>query len=265
MDIQPNLVYSDFRPYRKATYDSKGETTYREHNLELTVRKLKEEVSVEQAAAATEHNGLDEVFFESEGQKYVAFGTLGISDTSELSKRLNTGKFGDKEIKVLKFASEANHATEGFAQAAKALGNTVALPFRYLKFPNAATSATFLGGMAAGALSQLPSGFSLKAGLAIGGVTGAGTIRYLTDQKNPDETSRTVKSGATGLASVALGAAIPHTVKFLAKTSIPQALAASTKMVAVTAMVGSALALTGGAIAGGANKPNYQSLEKISE
>lgn len=265
MDIKPNLVYEKFENRSTRSYDSNNQVVTNSQNLELTVRELKENVSIEEAIKATEHNGLDEVFFESEGKKYVAYGTLGIDDTKELKEKLNTGKLGGKDIKVINFASEANHATEGFAQAAKTLGNAVSLPFRYLKFPNAATSATFIGGMAAGALSQLPGSFSLKAGLAMGGVGGAATIRFLTDNKNPDDTNRTLKSGATGLASVALGAAIPHTVKFLAQTSIPQALASSAKMVAMTALVGSAIALTGGTFAGGLSKPNYQSLEKISE
>lgn len=265
MDIKPNLVYEKFETRSSRSYDANNQPVKTPQNLELTVRELKDNVSLEQAVAATEHNGLDEVFFESEGKNYVAYGTLDVGDTAELKTKLASGKFGDKNIKVLQFTSEANFVTEGFVQSAKALGNAVSLPFRYLKFPNAATSATFIGGMAAGALSQLPGSFNLKAGLAMGGVGGAATIRFLTDNKNPDDTNRTLKSGATGLASVALGAAIPHTVKFIANTSVPQALASSAKMVAMTALVGSAIALTGGAFAGGLSKPNYQSLEKISE
>lgn len=244
------------------TGDSRYDTTLPEINL--NAREIKEGITLEQAVAATQGNGLDEVFFSQGDKLYVAYSEGMNNGDQNRIKNLNFGVFNGEQAKILAVSSEVNTASEGFSGSFKLIGSAIAKPFSYIKMPNTATAATFAGGVALGALSQAPWGSTGKIGLALGGVSGASTIRYLTE-KGPDSPAKAVKAGATGVAAVAIGAAIPHGIKWVAQTSLPKALAAGTKTTLMAATIGTGIAVAGSSLAGAMSKGDYQSIKDITK
>ncbi len=258
-------VGSSFKIPQQVQPSTTGDSRYDKvlPEINLNAREIKEGITLEQAVAATQGNGLDEIFFSQGDKLYVAYSEMGGGDQNRI-QNLNFGEFNGQQAKILKMSSEVNTAGEGFTGSFKLIGSAIAKPFSYIKMPNAATAATFAGGVALGALSQAPWGSSGKIGLALGGVSGASTIRYLTE-KGPDSPAKAVKAGATGVAAVAIGAAIPHGIKWVAQTSLPKALAAGTKTTLMAASIGTGIAVVGSSLAGAMSKADYQSLKDITK
>lgn len=242
--------------------DSRYDTILPEINL--NAREIKEGITLEQAVAATQSNGLDEVFFSQGDKLYVAYSEGMGGDDQNRIKNLNFGEFNGQQAKILAVSSEVNTLSEGFNGSFKLIGSAISKPLSYIKMPNAATAATFAGGVVLGALSQAPLGSTGKIGLALGGVSGASTIRYLTE-KGPDSPAKAVKAGATGVAAVAIGAALPHGIKWVAQTSLPKALAAGTKTTLMAATIGTGIAVVGSSLAGAMSTGDYQSLKDITK
>lgn len=230
------------------------------------VRELKDGMTVEQAAELTKDNGMDELFFECEGKQYVAFTSDSMENIQHYADKGITNN--GKAINVLKFNDEANSLLSGAWDMTKTLGRAVVMkPYQALKpvLPNAATAGTFLGGVALGALTRAGEiSVPTRIGLAIGAAGGVGTVRHITD-KTSDATAKTVKAALTGAASVGIGAAMPEVVRLIAKIPIPEFVPKAAALVGTAALVGSAIAITGGAIAGATKKADMTTIDHIAK
>ncbi len=76
------------------------------------VRALKPGITIEQAALKTKNNGLDEVFFTSNGKAYVAYGdSLNISALKK--NNIPTVAFDSQKADIVAYDDEANSMMEG--------------------------------------------------------------------------------------------------------------------------------------------------------
>lgn len=265
-----NLTFSFSRKeYSNEAKDYKNTEIKPEHQVQ--VRELKDGVSIEQAAEATKDNGYDEIFFSQEGKNFVAF-----SSDQAIMKQLKSGesnqslkdlKLDGKAIKVIKLNDETNSFFGGAWETTKSIGRAVVVkPYQLLKpvLPNAATAGTFAGGVVLGALTRAGDiSSTTRIGLAIGAAGGVGTVRHLTDKGSP--TAKTLKAGATGVASVALGAAAPEIVKLIAKIPIPDIVNKGAQVVGTAAAVGGGIAIIGGGIAAATRDAQPESFDAIAK
>lgn len=257
-----NGVQIPERVVRSSNPDTHYQHTYPAYGL--PAHALKPGVTLEQAIAKTQGNGLDEVFFTQGDKLYVASSEkLGLHAQAHI-QNLEFVDFKGEPAKVLHVNAEANTSEEGVVTTFKLMKNAVIKPFSYIDIPNKATAATFVGGIVLGALSQGAWGTTAKAGLALGGLSGASTIRYLTEP-GVDSPAKAAKAGLTGTAAVAIGAAIPHGIQWMTQTSLPQALAIGAKNTLVAVTLGAGIALIGGGLTGAFSRPDYQALKEITE
>ncbi|HEY9839781.1 MAG: hypothetical protein ACAI44_15130 [Candidatus Sericytochromatia bacterium] len=239
--------------------------------FQVQVRELKDGVSIEQAAEATKNNGFDEVFFSQEGKNYVAFttdhGLISQLKSGQSNQSLKDLNLEGKAIKLVKLNDETNSFFGGAWQTAKSIGRAVVVkPYELLKpvLPNAATAGTFAGGVLLGALTRAGdiSG-TTRIGLAIGAAGGVGTVRHLTDKGSP--AVKAAKATATGVASVALGAATPEIIKLIAKIPIPDIVGKGLTIAGTAAAVGGGIAIVGGGIAAATREAQPETFDAIAK
>lgn len=261
------------------------------HDVTLKgVRELKEGMSVEEAAKLTKSNGLDEIFFEADGKKYVGFtDAQGLDDFDTANFR---GEFQGAAMKVLKLNDEvAPHFLSGAAEMTSTLAKAVSAPIRAAAratIPNTATGIALAGGVAAGLFARtnpgvfesysektgewILTGFSNagRIGIATGGVIGLSTVKHLTDP-SAESLKKTAKTLGYGTAGVALGFALPDIAKYsaLALNKIPEPIMnlglKGLGMVSVAALTGGALAIVGSGIAAATKSEDLKSLDQIAK
>lgn len=261
-----NLTLKEYSPLSQRREDIKLTP-----KVNVQVRELKEDVSLEQAVAATTNNGYDEVFFSSEGKRFVAFTTdpslLEVMQGGQKNQTLTNLQIDGKAVELLKLNDEASTFLSGAWDTTKSIGEAVIVkPYQLLKpvLPNAATAGTFLGGVALGAATRLGDlQTTTRIGLTIGAAGGVGTVRAMTDKGS--ETARTLKGAATGLASVAIGALAPEAAKLIAKIPIPDLVSKSFQVAGTAALVGGSIAIVGGGVAAATRSAQPESFDAIAK
>jgi hypothetical protein len=87
------------------------------------VRAVSDGIKPEEAAALTQHNGLDEIYFTDEaGKNFVLFAEKGHFEDVRVGY---LGRFNGKRVRVMAVDDEANTFNEGFASIWKWLNNTL--------------------------------------------------------------------------------------------------------------------------------------------
>src|SRR3990167_2661444 len=76
------------------------------------VRALKPGITIEQAALKTKNNGLDEVFFTSNGKAYVAYGD-SLNIIALKKNNIPTVAFDSQKADIVAYDDEANSMMEG--------------------------------------------------------------------------------------------------------------------------------------------------------
>lgn len=254
------------------------------------VRELKEGLPVEEAAKLTKNNGLDEIFFEANGKKYVGFtdaSGLDDFDTTQIH-----GEYQGTSMTFLKLNDEVStHFFSGAAEMTGTLARAVSSPFRAVAnatIPNKATGFALTGGIAAGLLARtnpgmfefyshdagrvVLEGFSTagRLGIATGGVVGLATVKHLTDH-SPESVKKVAKTLGYGTAGVAFGAALPDIAKYtgIVLSKIPEPVMnmglKGLGMVSIAAVTGGALAIVGNGIAAATREENLKSLDQIAK
>lgn len=81
------------------------------------IRALRPGITIEQAVQKTKNNGLDEIFFQSNGRSYVAYGdSLNLSGLK--SNKIPTVTFNNAKADVVAYDDEANSVWEGMSKGA---------------------------------------------------------------------------------------------------------------------------------------------------
>jgi len=81
------------------------------------IRALRPGITIEQAVQKTKNNGLDEVFFQSSGRSYIAYGdSLNLSGLK--SNKIPTVTFNGAKADVVAYDDEANSVWEGMTKGA---------------------------------------------------------------------------------------------------------------------------------------------------
>lgn len=261
-DLSAKLSFQIKHPYRDEAANP---------SFSVQVRELKDDVSLEQAAAATADNGYDEVFLEAGGKRYVAYSAdeslVENLAQGQASGRLADLKLDEQPAQMLKIQDETLSFFGGAWDTSKSIGRAaIVRPYQLLKpvLPNAATTGTFLGGVVLGAATRMGDlQATTRIGLALGAAGGVATVRQMTEQGSPS--GKALKGGATGIASVALGAAAPEIARLIARIPVPDLVAKGFKIAGTAALVGSSIAIVGGGIAAASQMPDAKSFDAISK
>lgn len=81
------------------------------------IRALRPGITIEQAVQKTKNNGLDEVFFQSNGRSYIAYGdSLNLSGLK--SNKIPTITFNSAKADIVAYDDEANSIWEGMSKGA---------------------------------------------------------------------------------------------------------------------------------------------------
>ncbi|MBT9548826.1 MAG: hypothetical protein IV090_25765 [Candidatus Sericytochromatia bacterium] len=189
------------------------------------VRALKPGITIEQAALKTKNNGLDEVFFTSNGKAYVAYGdSLNISALKK--NNIPTVAFDSQKADIVAYDDEANSMMEGAKMGA-------------IKAIKDSSDAVF------GAVKNIITTIGPTAGVA-GGVGLAGYSIY-----------QMVKASGQGAAVGAVGASlaaspigVPPGFAGGILDALKSGVVGGLKLIAIAGGVGAGITMTYGAIKG---------------
>ncbi|PIQ26640.1 hypothetical protein COW36_01230 [bacterium (Candidatus Blackallbacteria) CG17_big_fil_post_rev_8_21_14_2_50_48_46] len=190
------------------------------------VRALKPGITIEQASQKTKNNGLDEVFFTSNGKAYVAYGdSLNLSGLKKNS--IPTVTFEGQKADVIVYEDEANSMLEGAKLGSvKALKDT--------------SDAVF------GAVKNIITTIGPTAGIAGGvGIAGYGIYQML---KTTGQGAATGAVGATLAGATAGG--LPPGMAGGIWDALKSGVVGGLKLIAVAGAVGAGISMGYGAIKG---------------
>lgn len=245
------------------------------------VRELKDGMSIDEAAKLTAKNGLDEVFFEVEGKKYVGFADA--DHFEKIDTATSKMEMNGKPMNILKLNNEVeNNFLAGAAEMTGKLYRAVTTPIRPALnlIPNKATGAALMAGIATGVIARtgiVPGEYDNwvltaagRTGWAAGGVIGLSTTKHLSD-RSLDSGVKSATSLAYGVSGVAIGAALPDAIRISKSlvNKLPEPiLKASAKVAggaAIAAVTGGALAIVGNGIAAATRGQDLDTLNQIAK
>jgi len=189
------------------------------------VRALKPGITIEQAALKTKNNGLDEVFFTSNGKAYVAYGdSLSISALKK--NNIPTVAFDSQKADIVAYDDEANSMMEGAKMGAiKALKDS--------------SDAVF------GAVKNIITTIGPTAGVA-GGVGLAGYSIYQMVKAS----GQGAAVGAVGASLAASPVGVPPGFAGGILDALKSGVVGGLKLIAIAGGVGAGITMTYGAIKG---------------
>lgn len=246
------------------------------------VRELKSGISIEAAAQLTAQNGLDELFFSTEGKNYVAFAESDTFEKMDLAAVKMT--VNGKALNVIKINDEVeSNFTAGALDMATTLYRGAIAPLRPVLnlIPNQGTGVALAAGIVTGVVARTGRIYinefenwtlasAARTGIASGGIIGLATTKHIADRA-PESSFKSMQSLAYGAGGVAVGAALPDVIR-LGKNlidKVPEPLLKTSAKVAgiaaVAAVTGGTLAIVGNGIAASNRVPDVNSIDEISQ